>query len=394
MRIIGGDVCKSSIVCWELSEIPGDLRQYFKTNRRKKRDDNLTFHLNRDGEVDFIDFIQGADCLCMEPTGINYSFLWEKIARACNVPIRWIGHPEVKYLRKSKRLPDKNDQADALTLALYAIENWGKETAFLRFESGVVSQVNELYLDLKSLATHNVGAVNKCRHKLAKEFPEAAFIRSVPGADGLSPLFAWLAQRPRYTSRGRLKYDRLYAESIAPKYITISEFTRYLANQICDNHLWDYKMTQRLSGLVYNSPAFLNFNQTFDLYGFGLMARTILLIKCYPFGRFDSVGAFKRRLGFGQQENSSGDVTGFHSVGSSLAKTELYLWCVGAIGKKRLTSEVGLEVQQKFEHYKQQLSQQQPDQDSTGRFTDLVRSKTIAFMLRRLFRDLKRNCTN
>ena len=389
-RVIGGDVCKSSIVCWELNEIPGDLRHHFKQNRRKKQQDDLTFTLNQSGEHKFVEFIQGADCLCMEPTGGNYSFLWEKIATAQNVPIKWIGHPEVKYLRKSERLPDKNDQADALTLALYAMKNWQKETSFLRFESGIITEVNEIYLDLKSLSNQNTSAINKCRHKLAKEFPEAAFIKSVPGSDGLSPLFAWLAERQRFTSRGQKKYDRLYAESIAPKYgVYISDFTRYLSNQICDNYLWDAKMSLRLSNLVYDFPDFLRFNEVFNLYGFGLMARAMLLVKCYPLSRFDSEGAFKRRLGFGQQENSSGDVEKFSSVGSSLAKIELYLWCLSVIGRKRLISRVGCEVQDKFDYYKEQLS----GDEAKGKFTNLVRSKTIAFMLRRLFRDLKRNCS-
>lgn len=388
-RVVGGDICKSSIVCWELSEIPGDLRYHFRQNRRKKRDDPLTFRLNRRGEESFINFIQGADCLCMEPTGGNYSFLWEKIATAQNIPIRWIGHPEVKYLRKSERLPDKNDQADALTLALYTIKNWEKETAFLRFEPGVIAEVNEVYLNLKSLSHQNTSAINKCRHKLAKEFPEAAFIKSSPGVDGLSPLFAWVAQRERFTSRGQTRYDRLYAESIAPKYgVKISEFTRYLANQICDNHLWDARMSLQLSELVYDFPDFLKFNEVFNLYGFGLMARAMLLVKCYPLSRFDSEGAFKRRLGFGQQENSSGDIEKFSSIGSSLAKTELYLWCLGTIGKKRLISRVGREIQDKFDYHKEQLS----GDEGKGKFTNLVRSRTIAFMLRRLFRDLRQTC--
>ncbi|NET26711.1 hypothetical protein [Okeania sp. SIO1I7] len=35
MRIIGGDVCKSSLVCWELVEQPGRLKQIFSNEKRK-----------------------------------------------------------------------------------------------------------------------------------------------------------------------------------------------------------------------------------------------------------------------------------------------------------------------------------------------------------------------
>ncbi|NEQ39321.1 MAG: hypothetical protein F6K40_24940 [Okeania sp. SIO3I5] len=74
-----------------------------------KRSDPLTFYLNAASVEDFVDFIEDADCLALEPTGRNYSELWATIAESHGVSVRWVGHPEVKYLRKSERLPDKND---------------------------------------------------------------------------------------------------------------------------------------------------------------------------------------------------------------------------------------------------------------------------------------------
>ena len=117
--------------------------------------------------------------------------------------------------------------------------------------------------------------------------------------DGLSPLFAWVADRKRYTDKGKNKYDRLYEESVGPRYgKIITSHTRYLANQICDNHLEAALLRGNLSELVYDRREYDKFNQVFDLFGFGLMARAMLLVRCYPMSRFESEGAFKRRLGF------------------------------------------------------------------------------------------------
>ena len=54
-----------------------------------------------------------------------------------------------------------------------------------------------------------------------------------------------------------------------------------------------------------------------------------------------------------------------------------------------ITSKVGLEIMAKFEYDQEQL---QNDPTKGQKFTDLVRCRTVAFMLRRLFRDLKRSC--
>ncbi|NEQ40815.1 MAG: hypothetical protein F6K40_33180 [Okeania sp. SIO3I5] len=94
--------------------------------------------------------------------------------------------------------------------------------------------------------------------------------------------------------------------------------------------------------MVGDRPEYKKFNQVFDLFRFGLMARVMLLIGCYPLSQFESAAAFKRRLGFGQGERSSGQIEGFSSSGSSIAKTELYNWSRTTVAKKRLISKVSL----------------------------------------------------
>ncbi|MDY7002668.1 MAG: hypothetical protein SWX82_01485 [Cyanobacteriota bacterium] len=56
-------------------------------------------------------------------------------------------------------------------------------------------------------------------------------------------------------------------------------------------------------------------------------------------------------LGFGQEERSSGQIESFSSSGSAIAKSELYNWSRTSVGKKRLISQVGLEIQAKFDEY-------------------------------------------
>ncbi|MGB3513753.1 MAG: hypothetical protein WBA93_32010 [Microcoleaceae cyanobacterium] len=122
----------------------------------------------------------------------------------------------------------------------------------------------------------------------------------------------------------------------------------------------------------------------------------MLLVRTYPISRFESEGSFKRRLGFGQEERSSGQVESFSSSGSKIAKSELYNWSRTTVANKRLISQVGLEVQAKFEEHKAKLNSQPEKQgkNPTGKFTNLVHSRTVAFALRRLFPLLKSHCVD
>ena len=62
MRIIGGDVCKASLVCWELVEQPGKLKQIFSSEKRKfsrTKPDPLTFHANESSLAEFENYLCG-----------------------------------------------------------------------------------------------------------------------------------------------------------------------------------------------------------------------------------------------------------------------------------------------------------------------------------------------
>ncbi|MDJ0555765.1 MAG: hypothetical protein QNJ68_15240 [Microcoleaceae cyanobacterium MO_207.B10] len=74
----------------------------------------------------------------------------------------------------------------------------------------------------------------------------------------------------------------------------------------------------------------------------------------------------------------------------------MYNWSRTTIGKKRLISQVGLEIQAKFEEHKAKLNRKSEGQEKseTGKFTKLVHSRTVAFALRKLFSLLKSNCVD
>jgi transposase len=172
MKIIGLDVCKDSVVAWELSEIPRSLKAHFKENKRPVRNDPLKFYANAEGIRGLLALEPAA--VIMEPTGVHYSWVFAHICEKENIPVLWVGHTEVRHYRRQNKLPDKNDQADALALAAYALSHWGDDEFFISFSPGAAVKLREFYLQLKSLARIQSPIINRLRQQLAREFPEAA----------------------------------------------------------------------------------------------------------------------------------------------------------------------------------------------------------------------------
>ncbi|NES68445.1 MAG: transposase [Okeania sp. SIO2D1] len=205
MRIIGGDVCKSSLVCWELVKQPGKLKQIFSNEKRKfskSKPDPLTIQANKSSLADFEAYLLGdrelakakvkADCLVLEPTGIHYAKVWAIVAEYVGVEVRWVGHQESVFTRRSERLPNKNDQADALALAAYAWKHWEQPEYFLDFQPDPIAEIRNLYYQMNSLIRVQSPLINRTRQQLAEEFPEAAIARlETSERDGLQPLFVW-----------------------------------------------------------------------------------------------------------------------------------------------------------------------------------------------------------
>lgn len=347
MRIIGADVCKASIVCWELSEVPKDLRACFRKNKRRsssKDPDPLTFYANRPHVHSFVSLLKGThplsesnepcDAIIFEPTGVHYSWIWARIAEQEGFKVLWVGHQEAVHYRKQNRLPDKNDQADALALAAYGLLHWHQEQFFLHFHPFPITRIRELYFQFKSLARIQSPIINRGRQQLAREFPEAALKKSQQSkVDGLSPLWAWLAGEQRSLKRKATYYERMYSDSFAPEYgVTISPFTReFLADMLCRVHRWELKVEDELRHLL-NAEEFAPYMATFAQFGIPMRSAALILSQIYPVTRFENIGAFKRRLGMGRVEVSSGDKDGTKTdAGSKMCRSELYMWVLDNI---------------------------------------------------------------
>lgn len=365
MRIIGGDVCKSSLVCWELVEQPGKLKQIFSKEKRrfsKSKPDPLTFHANKLSLAKFETYLLGkhelaktkvkANCLVLEPTGIHYAKIWAIVAEYIGVEVRWVGHQESVFTRRSERLPNKNDQADALALAAYAWKHWEQLEYFLDFRPDPIAEIRILYYQMNSLIRVQSPLINRTRQQLAEEFPEAAIasLETSP-IDGLQPLLAWLANYPRKTLKTNSTWKNRYNKSCLLKYgVEISQFTKDFSWLLCRVHELEFNYRSKLIKLV-NSEVFKNYNLVFDHFNFNYKLRAIILIQIYPLTRFSNRAAFKRRLGMGKDQYQSGDVQYFRNSGSSEARSQLLLWCRQCIvyAPRRPTTSVGKELGTRYD---------------------------------------------
>ncbi|WP_254567030.1 transposase [Oscillatoria sp. HE19RPO] len=346
--IVGLDVSKDNVVCCPLREAPFDLKRYFKENRESFP----RLYSNRDGIEQLLAL--NPDYVVMEPTGVHYSWIWAHILKKEGVKVLWVGHSEVAAFRKSKKLPDKNDAADALALAAYALINWNYAEAFLGYEhENFIVPLRDCCLQLQNLNRIQSPIINRLRQQLAHEFPEAALNQSRRGSDGQVPLWCFIAGKERNLKTNRAYYQKLYEVSIAPKYgVEISEFSRNLAKQLCQLTDWEIEIETRIAGILKHAE-FRVYNQVMDDMGMGLRTKAWIISQIYPIERFLGDGKyrnwrarFKQRLGYGGVEDSSGDKERVRKSGSKTSRQVLYLWVLTSISIERLRpdTEIGKRV--------------------------------------------------
>lgn len=384
MKIVGLDVCKNSVVAWELSSIPKNFKSYFRDNKRTvKKDvpDPLTFKADAKGVAGLLAL--KPDAVVLEPTGIHYSWIWSHICETEGIKVLWVGHQEAVHYRKQHRLPDKNDQADALALAAYALTHWGDDEFFLQFEAGKVARMRQLWLQLQSINRIQSPIINRIRQQLSREFPEAALKRSEPSkADGLPPLWAWLAQKER-GARKNSYYSNLYNKSIAKTYgVEISNFTRRLANMLCDLREWEGEIEGEILEIL-KLPEFEPYRRVFNKFGIGARPQALLISQIYPVTKFESLGRFKRRLGMAKDEESSGDKETMNTgSGSKLCRSQLYLWVLDAIAPAhaRPQNEIGQKLGEFYDSRKAQF------QDNP----ELWKKKAVARLQNEALREFKK----
>ncbi|MCT7988841.1 IS110 family transposase [Laspinema olomoucense] len=335
--VIGLDVSKDNVVACPLTEAPYNLKLYFKENKESFP----RLYSNRDGIRELL--AMKPEYVVMEPTGVHYSWIWAHILKSHGIKILWVGHSEVASFRKSKKLPDKNDAADALALAAYALGFWNYPEAFLGYEHECfIIPIRDFCLKLQSLNRIQSPIINRLRQQLAREFPEAALKDSQRASDGQVPLWCFIGGRKRNIKKDRGYYEKLYQVSIAPAYgVEISEYSRNLANQLCQLTDWEIAIEEKLGALL-RQPELIPYNRVMDDLGMGLRIKCWVISQIFPIERFLGSGnyrnwraRFKQRLGYGGIEHSSGDKESTQKSGSKISRQMLYLWIVTAIAPAR-----------------------------------------------------------
>jgi len=359
MQILGLDISKASVSACLLTEKPIEPRQFYYDCDFHKFE-ATAFGISR--LLSLIGDVANTIAV-MEPTGVNYSRLWgTQLARA-GVEVRLVGHKELRSFREHHLgLPDKDDDADALALAIYGWDYLEIPRRFVQVRSQTIVEIRRLVLRLAHLNRVQSPIINRARQDLAWQFPEAAFIRSVRSGEKVPLLWGWLCGQ-----RQSVKYDLMLERSIG---LGITDELRRHAVRICDIQREEMVLEFQLSKLVAE-PQFLQYRKVFAKFGFGRRVEALLLSQIYPFenylaanGKPDikirkgrrsgkptkrhlSLRRFCKALGYAPSQESSGDLQKSKVVGGSdLCRRAFWQWIFTRIEPQRcrLANDIGLRL--------------------------------------------------
>ncbi|MEG4841268.1 IS110 family transposase [Microcoleus sp. B9-D4] len=396
-QIIGLDISKASVSCCLISETINEPREfYYRYNFHK-------FAATAHGINELLALI-GSELdrkntiAVMEPTGVNYQILWgTQLARA-GVEVRLVGHKELRSFREHHlALPDKDDDADALALAIYGWDYQDTPRRFVQMRDRTIVQIRRLVLRLAHLNRVQSPIINRARQDLAWQFPEAALIKSLRSGEKVPLLWGWLCGE-----RQSVKYDLLLERSIG---LGITDEVRLHAARICNLQREEMAIEFELSKLVAE-PQFLPYRKVFAQFGFGRRVEALLLSQIYPFenylaadGKPDikirtgrrsgkptkrhlSLRRFCKALGYAPSQESSGDLQKSKVVGGSdLCRKALWQWIFTRIEptRARMANDIG-----------DRLGQIMDEEKASGRPVRLVRSRVAAKAVKLLFKELVR----
>ncbi len=392
MQIIGLDISKSSVSACLLFEKPTEPRQFYYDYNFHKFEATVT------GISGLLALIGNPSetVAVMEPTGINYQRLWgTQLARA-GVEVRLVGHKELRSFREHHLgLPDKDDDADALALAIYGWDYLDSPRRFLQIREEAIVTIRQLALRLAHLNRVQSPIINRARQDLAWQFPEVALIKSVRNSEKVPLLWGWLCGQ-----RQSVKYDLLYEKSVG---LGIAESVQLHAARLCDLQREEMVVEHELRQLL-SAPQFMAYRKVFARFGFGQRVEAILLSQIYPLEnylnadgkpevrikkgrksgkptkRYLSLRRFMKALGYAPSQESSGDLQKSKVVGGSdLCRKALWQWVFTRIEPKqrRLKNDIG-----------DRLGTIIDAEKASGRPVKLVRSRVAAKAVKLLFKEL------
>jgi Transposase len=393
MQIIGLDISKASVSACLLTFRPTEPRQFYYDS------DFYKFEATAAGISGLLALI-GGDVLTvavMEPTGVNYSRLWGTQLARVGIEVRLVGHKELRSFREHHLgLPDKDDDADALALAIYGWDYLEFPRRFVQVRSQTIVEIRRLVLRLAHLNRVQSPIINRARQDLAWQFPEAAFVRSLRSGERVPLLWGWLCGQ-----RQSVKYDLMLEKSIG---LGIADELCRHAARICDIQREEMVLEFQLSKLV-GEAQFLPYRKVFARFGFGRRVEALLLSQIYPFenylvdGKPDvkirkgrksgkptkrhlSLRRFMKALGYAPSQESSGDLQKSKVVGGSdLCRKALWQWIFTRIEPRRcrLKNDIG-----------DRLGEIIDAEKLSGRPVRLVRSRVAAKAVKLLFKELVR----
>lgn len=285
------------------------------------------------------------DVAVLEPTGVNYTRIWATKLAEAGVQVMLVGHKQLRTFREALGLPDKDDQADSLALALYYLQKQNNPLAFVRQRDDVVAQMRDITLRLHHAARVQSPLINRIRQDLAWQYPEAAKRR----LEGVL-FWGWMAGE-----RKSLRYDLELKNTCG---LGLTDHTRRLAKLLWEVLEHEQILERELRSLL-DDPRFLSYRKVFAQFGFGERIEALILSQIYPLENYLKDGSpevllsrskkdpkrktkkniserkFLKALGVAPSREYSGDMKATKKAGSELVRTALWQWCFTRIEVKR-----------------------------------------------------------
>lgn len=384
MKVLGLDVSKSSVVGCLLETVPADPKQYYD-------DTEFPVYTNNAAGLKALLALQ-ADVVVLEPTGVNYSRVWNHRLSEAGCTVVQVGHRQlVAYRETLLNAEDKDDPADALSLCCYYFQHCDTPRRFVRIREPIINQIRELVLRLNHLNRVQSPIINRAKQDLAWQFPERMHTSLE------APLFwGWLAG-----TRKSKKYDRQLAESIG---LGIQPELRAHASLICQLQAREAPIELELRRLM-KDVRFLPYRKVFALFGFGERVQALILSQIYPLEnylldgrpeviirkgkvsgkptkRHKSRARFQKALGVAPVREESGDKKKKKKAVSSLCRTALWQWVHTRIEVQRCQPRSEIAQALCEEYYQDKEVHRKP--------TKLVRSRLYSRAVSKLFYELVR----
>jgi uncharacterized protein involved in tolerance to divalent cations len=353
-KVLGIDVGAKFVVAFCLESLPVGISypDFYKRNAKSCIHKIKTSNPKNSKDTPLKDAIEllkdiNPDAIVMEPTGVWYSRLWAKVAEHLGIEVKWIGHGDLSFNRGAYGFKDKDDRTDAYCLALtYFDPNFNATNRWLHWRTGIIADVNDRMLEIKSLESTTKIYQQQIRQRLKYEFPEIAdrAISNYRTKGGFTPWIGWLAEIHTYPS---IENER--NRSIAVELgIEISEYTRQHARAIAGNEIQEFQLKARLHQSLADR-SFDRYRPILEKFGFSDIMQATVLSQIYPIEKFlrdgsvwvdryeddrgwhkknKSLAGFQISLGMGKRLIESGGKSAVVYSGSSYSRKMLYCWIV------------------------------------------------------------------